>query len=902
MGGVGKSTIAKVIFEMLSYQYEGRCFLKNVREVSNERGVVFLQNELLSDILNEKNLNICNDLGGINYIRRRLCCKRVFVVLDDVDNQLEQLEKLAGKPNWFGPGSRIIITTRDKHVLRSHEISSVYEVKGLEDYDALKLFCMKAFKSEEPKDDHVELSKKIVSYAKGLPLALQVLGVYLCGRTVEEWKSALNRLRRVPKEDILDTLRISYDGLEETEKKIFLDIACFFKGKNKDRVMEILDSCDFDSTIGIRVLIDRSFITISYNNKLERIDMHDLLQEMGWKIVREQHPDDRGKWSRLWLSEDVHQVLTENRGTQAVEGIMINMPKQQGILQLNGKSFLNMGNLRLLKISNVQLSDELEYLSNELRLLKWRGYPSHTLPSGFEPKKLFKLNMCYSNVKYLWKGIKVFEKLKAIKLCYSRNLIVTPDFTMVPNLETLDLEGCTRLTEVHKSVGFLNKLTILNLKNCQNLVRFPSDVSGLKSLTILDLNGCSKLEKLPENLEGIECLEDLDAGGTAIRKVPSSISRLTNLRKLSFRGCKGEAPKTLSSFIWSLLSPTRNPDCMGLLLPSLTGLSFLRTLDLSDCNLLEGGIPPDIGSLSSLEELNLSKNKFASLPDSISELSKLKVLFMEKCQRLKSLPKLPPEITFVGTENCSELETIMSSAIKLSNSQCVALHFFNCFRLVDNQGKENSLAVLLLKHRLQEISNRSTQFHICLPGSEIPECFRHWSEGDEIKIGLSPNWFNDEFIGFVVFAVISNPTNVNEFEVRCSFTMKARTYVFGFAIASFTVMESDHLWLGYVSLEEINKRHSDQSENLSIASCIHAEFLFIGREYTYWNGNTVKRCGIRLLYKQDLENFDEGLQAMEDSIFEQKHDVCNASSISQLHMETPSVLEGNIKNWYNRMP
>ncbi|KAH7568380.1 hypothetical protein JRO89_XS07G0284500 [Xanthoceras sorbifolium] len=293
---------------------------------------------------------------------------------------------------------------------------------------------------------------------------------------------------------------------------------------------------------------------------------------MGWEIVREQHRNEPGKWSRLWLP---------NHGTQAVEGIMINMPKQQGILQLNGKSFLNMGNLRLLKISNVQLSDELEYLSNELRLLKWRGYPSHTLPSGFEPKKLFKLNMCYSNVKYLWKGIKVFEKLKAIKLCYSRNLIVTPDFTMVPNLETLDLEGCTRLTEVHKS---------------------------------------------------------------------------------------------------------------------------------------------------------------------------------------------------------------------------------------------------------------------------------------------------------------------------------ARTYVFGFAIASFTVMESDHLWLGYVSLEEINKRHSDQSENLSIASCIHAEFLFIGREYTYWNGNTVKRCGIRLLYKQDLENFDEGLQAMEDSIFEQKHDVCNASSISQLHMETPSVLEGNIKNWYNRMP
>ncbi|TXG66629.1 hypothetical protein EZV62_007904 [Acer yangbiense] len=602
------------------------------------------------------------------------------------------------------------------------------------------------------------------------------------------------------------------------------------------------------------------------------------------------------------MSNHVHDVLARNTATHSVEGIMVDMPKQGIHVHLNGKSFSNMGNLRLLKISNVQLSNSLDYLSNELRFLKWHEYPLYTLPSTFEPKKLVKLDMSYSNIKYLWKGKKVFEKLKAIKLRYCRNLTMSPDFTMVPNLEKLDLECCTRLIEVHESVGFLNRLTILNLKNCENLVRFPSDVSGLKSLKILDLNGCLKLEKLPENLDGIECLEDLDAGGTAIRQVPSSIAKLTNLRKLSFRGCKGEPSKTYSSILWSLLSPTRNPKyCMGLLLPPLTGLSFLRTLDLSDCNLLEGGIPSDIGSLSSLEELNLSKNQFVSLPDSISQLSKLKVLLMEKCQRLQSLPKLPQEIIFIGAENCTALET-MSSAIELSSSQSVALHLFNCFKLVDNQGKENSLAVLLLKHHLQEISNRSTQFHICLPGNEIPECFKNWREGYELQMGLSPNWFNDEFVGFAVFAVISNPSNVNEFEVRCSITVKARSYIFGFAIASFTPMQSDHLWLGYLSLEEINKKHSDQRENLSIASCIHADFIFVGREYNYWDGNTVKRCGIRLVYKGDLEYF-EGVEAMEDSILEQNHDVCNASSKVDLMMQTPGILDGTIKNWYNnRMP
>ncbi|KAL5845687.1 hypothetical protein ACOSQ3_009211 [Xanthoceras sorbifolium] len=892
MGGVGKSTIAKVIFEMLSYQYEGRCFLKNVREVSNERGVVFLQNELLSDILNEKNLNICNDLGGINYIRRRLCCKRVFVVLDDVDNQLEQLEKLAGKPNWFGPGSRIIITTRDKHVLRSHEISSVYEVKGLEDYDALKLFCMKAFKSEEPKDDHVELSKKIVSYAKGLPLALQVLGVYLCGRTVEEWKSALNRLRRVPKEDILDTLRISYDGLEETEKKIFLDIACFFKGKNKDRVMEILDSCDFDSTIGIRVLIDRSLITISYNNKLERIDMHDLLQEMGWKIVREQHPDDRGKWSRLWLSEDVHQVLTENRGTHEVKGILL-YKSERRISYLDGKCFSNMSDLRLLKISNVDLSEDLQYLSNNLRFLKWPEYPSSSLPLNFQPQNLFELNLCRSWIKHLWMGMKVFLKLKTIKLSYSHYLIETPDFKGVPNLEKLDLEDCSRLRKVHETVGSLERLTVLNLKGCKNLQSFPNKISGLKSLKILNLQGCSKLDKLPQNLGKLESLEELDVGGTAIRQVPSSIARLMNLKILSFRDCR-QAPQ---SWISSFLLPRKNPNSMCLSLPSLAGLTSLKILDLSDCNLLEGALPNDLGSLCSLKELNLSNNNFVSLPESINQLSELNVLCLEKCQLLQSIPELPPKIILVGAKDCPSLKDV-SNALKGCTSPDIGLHFLNCFKLLENQGQENSSAFMLLKQylqrlllfalhlahafyavdtnnhdvMLQQLVNCSSVFHTPLPGREIPEWFSCRSDGDSVGIGLPPNWLNDEFMGIAICGVFAtDPENLNSIRgISCDLSIMRNDYSFSFEIPSFTNVESKHLWLVYVSRAKFEHEYSyrikkedginyespsfdykrDCCVPISSSTCIHTTITIAIID----NSNSkVIKCGIHPVYKQDME-------------------------------------------------
>ncbi|KAK0593534.1 hypothetical protein LWI29_038195 [Acer saccharum] len=155
-----------------------------------------------------------------------------------------------------------------------------------------------------------------------------------------------------------------------------------------------------------------------------------------------------------------------------------------------------------------------------------------------------------------------FPKLKTIKLRNSHNLIETPDFTTVPNLEMLDLKGCTRLCKVHESIGVLKSLIELNLEGCNNLRSFPSNAFfGLKSLKILNLQGCSKLDKFPENMEELEHLEELDVGGTAITQVPSSIARLTNLQKLSFQKCNSLRPW------WS--SCLSGPNTRCLVLPSL---------------------------------------------------------------------------------------------------------------------------------------------------------------------------------------------------------------------------------------------------------------------------------------------------------------------------------------------
>ena len=118
----------------------------------------------------------------------------------------------------------------------------------------------------------------------------------------------MEKLKRIPNKAIQDVLRISFDGLDNNQKDIFLDIACFFKGQDKDYTTKILKSCDFFPEIGIRDLIDKSLVTISYN----KLCMHDLIQEMGWEIVRQESIKDPGKRSRLWVTEDVIHMLTTN--------------------------------------------------------------------------------------------------------------------------------------------------------------------------------------------------------------------------------------------------------------------------------------------------------------------------------------------------------------------------------------------------------------------------------------------------------------------------------------------------------------------------------------------------------------------------------------------------------------
>ncbi|XP_050253003.1 disease resistance protein RUN1-like isoform X3 [Quercus robur] len=564
MGGLGKTTLARVVYDEFRSHFEGSSFIANVREDSKKHGLPQLQQQLLADILEDRNIYVRNVYDGVDLIKERLHRKKVLLVIDDVDH-LDQLTNLAGEQDWFGLGSWIIITTRDEHVLKLHGVLNRYNPNGLNNDDALKLFCLKAFKNEQPEKGYMQLSQVVVKYASGLPLALITLGSFLFGRTIVEWQSALYSFKDTEGE-IFDILKISYDGLKEMWKKIFLDIACFFRGWEKNQVIEILENCGFKARIGISVLLDKSLLTVNYKGSLE---MHDLLQEMGEKIVCFESGGNLEKQSRLWLINDLLHVLENNKATKAIQAIVVSCWEKYFNFEEFFEGFLKMSNLRLLviKTQDVLINQRHLALPNNLRYLSWRECPFKCLASSHKRMAFVQLDLQHSKFEYLWEGVMRSVNLKFIDLSHSNRLIRTPDFSGVPNLEGLNLSDCFRLVEIHPSIGKLNRLERLNLSCCGRLVEIHPSIGQLSRLKYLDLQHCYSLTVLPTFSSEMESLTVLNIYGcSSLNSFPKFTGIMKSLSKLNlgYTTVKNPAPSSIFK--------------------CLTALTFL---DLSSCSKLE---------------------------------------------------------------------------------------------------------------------------------------------------------------------------------------------------------------------------------------------------------------------------------------------------------------------------
>ncbi|KAK2980878.1 hypothetical protein RJ640_006250 [Escallonia rubra] len=328
IGGIGKTTIAKYLYNLNFERFKGSSFLASIREVSEQpNGLLRLQKQLLSDILKGKKEKIHNVDQGIVRIKEALRCIKVLVVLDDVD-QVDQLDVVLGMRDWLYPGSKIIITTRRMQLLKASEFHTVHEVIKMDNIESLELFSWYAFGQDHPIEGYMDYSRGVVHYCDGLPLALQVLGSSLSKKSIDVWESALEKLEAIPEGQSLKKLKLSYDSLQDdNDRNLFLDIACFFVGKDKDWTSTILAGCGFYTKIGIHNLIDRFLLSVgTYDNKLY---MHHFIQDMGREIVRQESIEEPERRSRLWQLE-AFDVLREKTLLRSLK--MLDLSHSHGLV------------------------------------------------------------------------------------------------------------------------------------------------------------------------------------------------------------------------------------------------------------------------------------------------------------------------------------------------------------------------------------------------------------------------------------------------------------------------------------------------------------------------------------------------------------------------------------------
>ncbi|KAM1345947.1 hypothetical protein ACFX2H_035065 [Malus domestica] len=911
MGGIGKTTLAETVFCKLSSKFEASCFLKNVRENSKQAGGLdHLEKTLFKEILKEE---VFLPVGST--FQERLSRTRVLIVLDDVSDSL-QMDRLAGTHLRYGSGSRIIITSRDRGILgQTREEAKIYKVKGLNSNDALQLFCSRAFKNNSNRrTDFKELAKKVVAYAGRVPLALTVLGSLFCNcKSREEWEDEFNKLKQFPNEDIQNVLRISYDRLGGNEKEIFLDIACFHKGKPLVKVKRRLAIFKRFATAGIRILIEMSLISI--DSKWGSIEMHDLLQEMGRTIVQEQCMEDPGKWSRLFNNKDVYHVLKSNKEIPNVYMVNCYTP-------LKRADFKKMSNLIMLIVDGGFVFTASLDLPDSLRYLEWRGYPLESLPSNFCPENLVELYMPYSRVtKELWKEEQILVNLQVIDLSFSSNLIEVPNLSGSPNIVEINLRGCESLVEIPSYFQHLDKLTHLDLGFCYcleylpempgNLTYFCLHGTGIKELpesvwsneniSYLNTSYCSRFSKFPEILKPMERLKSLSLVRTAVTELPSSICKLKYLESLDLTECSrfSKFPK--------ILKPMEHLVCLSLkgtaveMLPSSIGnLNRLQDLNLSCCYQLKD-VPTSIYSLTnlerlnfngcrrleklpsssvgflSLEELGLSQTGILEIPASIKQASRLSILDLINCLWLQSIPELPV-LCNVKAQNCMSLKIVSSSRTSLTQgcdkpNYCYRV-FTNCPEL-DNNSRGNIMdEAQITIMRMETVAPLKDyclphhpwpQINIACPGKEIPNWFSYQNEGSSVDIELRPDWFRTGLFGFalsVVVSWVSEVQLVDVWRVRANFIVK-------FMGESHELFSSEycsyynycdgqhhvHVWNEAFRSEEVGKNCSPDIYKLAKEASVVFCPMHVRNDASHMK---VESCGICPLYAEDDEKFKFG--------------------------------------------
>ncbi|VVA93574.1 unnamed protein product [Arabis nemorensis] len=289
--GIDKTTIARALHSRLSSSFDLTCSMENIRgsydSGLDEYGLKLrLQEQLLSKTLNQNVMRIFH----LGTVKERLCDLKLLTILDDV-NDVKQLEALANETTWFGPGSRIIVTTEDQVLLQQHGFDITYHVDFPSREEALEILCRYAFRQSSSPVGFEQLPERITDLCSNLPLGLRVMGSSLRGKNEDDWEVILHRLENSLDQDVERVLRVGYDSLHDYDQSLFLHIAFFFNYEDDNHVIAMLADSNLDVSLGLKTLAYKSLIHVESNSSsLSHVLLDCFTMEVGERmLVKEVH-------------------------------------------------------------------------------------------------------------------------------------------------------------------------------------------------------------------------------------------------------------------------------------------------------------------------------------------------------------------------------------------------------------------------------------------------------------------------------------------------------------------------------------------------------------------------------------------------------------------------------------
>uniref|UniRef100_A0A1J3FZ48 ADP-ribosyl cyclase/cyclic ADP-ribose hydrolase n=1 Tax=Noccaea caerulescens TaxID=107243 RepID=A0A1J3FZ48_NOCCA len=888
MPGIGKTTLTKMLYEKWQHKFLRCVFLHDVRKMWKD--CMMDRNILMRELLRDENVD--QDVTDLSpeSLKALLLSRKSLVVLDNVSDK-KQIEVLLGECDWIKKGSLIFITTSDRSVIEG-KVDNTYEVLRLSGRDSFQYFSYFAFGDEHCtlEGNFLNLSRLFVDYAKGNPLALKILGEELNGKDEMHWKEKLSDLAQSPNKTIQNVLQISYDGLGQLQKNVFLDVACFFRSGDEYYVRCLVESCDtepIDALSEINDLPSKFLINISGG----RVEMHDLLYTFGKEL------GSQGS-HRLWDHKGVVGALKKRVGAHSVRGIFLDMSQLKKKLPLEKCTFSGMRNLRYLKFYNspchreceadckLNFPEGLEFPLDEVRYLYWLKFPLKKLPKDFNPKNLTDLNLPYSEIEEVWEGVKDTRKLKWVDLSHSSKLCNLSGLLNAESLQRLNLEGCTSLEELPREMNRMKSLILLNMRGCTSLRILPH--MNLISLKTLILTNCSNLQTFRVISDNLETLH-LD--GTLISRLPTNMVKLQRLIVLNLKDCKmlGAVPeclgklKALQELVLSGCSklktfpiPIENMKCLQILLLDGTSIADMPKIFQFNSSKVEdlSELRRGVNGLSSLKRLCLSRNDMISnLQIDISQIHHLKLLDLKYCKNLKSIPLLPPNLEILDAHGCQKLRTVASPMALVKHMEQVHSKFIftNCTNL--EQAAKNSITLYAQrKSQLDSVrcykegSFSEALLITSFPGSEVPSWFKHRTIGSKLKLKFPPHWCDNRLSTIALCAVVAFPytqDEISRFSIQCTceFTNELGTCIrfsciLGGGWVEQRKIDSDHVFICYTSSSHITNHAQGSLQSQEHHECVptEASIKFEVRD----GAGEIVNCGLSLVYEEPNHVVIEG--------------------------------------------